>query len=46
MEQVCDGKLQGVAVRYTGDNLVMLQFRPSTLSPSGYRYPLYMSIPV
>lgn len=46
MDQVCSGKLQGVAVRYTGDNLVMLQFRPSTLSPSGYRYPLFMSIPI
>ena len=46
MDQVCSGKLEGVAVRYTGDNLVMLQFRPPTLSPSGYRYPLFMSIPI
>jgi hypothetical protein len=46
MEQVCSGKLEGVAVRYTGDNLVMLQFRPLTLSPAGYRYPLFMSIPI
>lgn len=46
MEEVCDGRLQGVAVRYTGDNLVMVQFRPHRLSPAGYRYPLFMSIPV
>lgn len=46
MEQVCEGKLQGVAVRYTGENLVLLQFRPDIISPAGYRYPLYMSIPI
>ncbi|KAG5493218.1 hypothetical protein GH5_01958 [Leishmania sp. Ghana 2012 LV757] len=46
MEQVCFGKLEGVAVRYTGDNLVMVQFRPTSLSPAGYRYPLFMSIPI
>ncbi|KAG5468284.1 hypothetical protein LSCM1_02263 [Leishmania martiniquensis] len=46
MEQVCFGKLEGVAVRYTGDNLVMVQFRPTNLSPAGYRYPLFMSIPI
>ncbi|EPY31411.1 hypothetical protein STCU_02624 [Strigomonas culicis] len=46
MQQVCDGKLSGVAVRYTGENLVFMQFRPHTLSPAGYRYPLFMSIPV
>ncbi|KPA82300.1 hypothetical protein ABB37_03401 [Leptomonas pyrrhocoris] len=46
MDQVCSGKLKGVAVRYTGENLVLLQFRPLTLSPAGYRYPLFMSIPI
>lgn len=46
MELVCDGQLEGVAVRYTGENLVMLQFRPPTLSPAGYRYPVSMSIPL
>ncbi|KEG13233.1 hypothetical protein DQ04_01131020 [Trypanosoma grayi] len=46
MDEVCDGKLDGVAVRYTGQNLVLLQFRPKQLSPAGYRYPLSMSIPV
>lgn len=46
MEEVCDGKLEGVAVRYTGENLVMLQFRPKRISPAGYRYPLFMSIPI
>ncbi|KAK7200732.1 hypothetical protein NESM_000131000 [Novymonas esmeraldas] len=46
MEQVCSGKLEGIAVRYTGDNLVMVQFRPTNLSPAGYRYPLFMSIPI
>lgn len=46
MEQVCAGRLEGVAVRYTGENLVMVQFRPTTLSPAGYRYPLFMSIPI
>ncbi|PBJ69918.1 hypothetical protein BCY84_18929 [Trypanosoma cruzi cruzi] len=46
MEEVCDGKLDGVAVRYTGQNLVLMQFRPKRLSPAGYRYPLSMSIPV
>lgn len=46
MDEVCDGKLVGVVVRYTGDNLVMLQFRPPKLCPSGYRYPLFMSIPL
>ncbi|KAG5493978.1 hypothetical protein JKF63_01811 [Porcisia hertigi] len=46
MEQVCAGKLEGVAVRYTGENLVLLQFRPTNLSPAGYRYPLFMSIPI
>ncbi|GET92303.1 hypothetical protein, conserved [Leishmania tarentolae] len=45
MEQVCAGKLEGVVVRYTGDNLVMVQFCPTNLSPAGYRYPLFMSIP-
>ncbi|CAD2214969.1 hypothetical protein AGDE_03286 [Angomonas deanei] len=45
MDQVCSGKLTGVAVRYTGERLVFMQFRPSTLSPAGYRYPLFMSIP-
>ncbi|ORC93636.1 uncharacterized protein TM35_000015130 [Trypanosoma theileri] len=46
MEEVCDGKLDGVAVRYTGRKLVLMQFRPKHLSPAGYRYPLSMSIPV
>ncbi|CAM38540.1 conserved hypothetical protein [Leishmania braziliensis MHOM/BR/75/M2904] len=46
MEQVCAGKLEGIAVRYTGENLVMVQFRPTNLSPAGYRYPLFMSIPI
>ncbi|KPI90494.1 hypothetical protein ABL78_0424 [Leptomonas seymouri] len=46
MDQVCSGKLVGIAVRYTGENLVLLQFRPTTLSPAGYRYPLFMSIPI
>ncbi|CBH10511.1 hypothetical protein, conserved [Trypanosoma brucei gambiense DAL972] len=46
MEEVCEGKLDGVAVRYTGQQLVLLQFRPKQLSPAGYRYPISMSIPV
>ncbi|CCW60644.1 unnamed protein product [Phytomonas sp. EM1] len=46
MDEVCNGKLKGVVVRYTGANLVMLQFMPTKLSPAGYRYPLSMSIPI
>lgn len=46
MQQVCSGQLEGVALRYTGENLVMLQFLPPSISPAGYRYPIFMSIPV
>lgn len=46
MEEVCDGKLEGILVRYTGDTLALMQFRPERLSAAGYRYPLSMSIPV
>nr|CCC90109.1 conserved hypothetical protein [Trypanosoma congolense IL3000] len=46
MEEVCEGKLDGVVVRYTGQHLVLLQFRPNRLSPAGYRYPISISIPV
>ncbi|CCW66541.1 unnamed protein product [Phytomonas sp. Hart1] len=46
MDEVCDGKLNGVVVRYTGANLVMMQFMPTKLSLAGYRYPLSMSIPI
>ncbi|RNF11180.1 hypothetical protein TraAM80_01111 [Trypanosoma rangeli] len=46
MEEVCEGKLIGVAVRYTGQNLVLMQFIPKQVSPAGYRYPVSMSIPV
>ncbi|KAG8348130.1 hypothetical protein ERJ75_001411100 [Trypanosoma vivax] len=46
MDKVCEGKLVGVAVRYTGQRLVFLQFRPKELSTAGYRYPLSMSIPI
>ncbi|RNF16247.1 uncharacterized protein Tco025E_05368 [Trypanosoma conorhini] len=46
MEEVCGGKIVGVAVRYTGQNLVLMQFIPKKVSPAGYRYPVSMSIPV
>ena len=45
MEEVCDGKLEGMFVRYTGQDLVMMQFRRPNVSPAGYRYPLSMSLP-
>lgn len=46
MELVCDGQLEGVMVRYTGQSIAFLQFRPTTVSSAGYRYPISMSFPV
>ena len=45
IEQICDGKMAGVAVRYTGSDVVLIQFRPDTISPAGRRYPFCVSIP-
>ena len=46
MDRVCDGKLVGVAVRYTGENTVMMQFRdPERISQKGKRYPFSLSLP-
>lgn len=45
LEEVCEGRLEGVAVRYTGKTIVLVQFRPSHLTASGHRYPLSVSIP-
>ncbi len=45
MEEICDGKQEGIFVRYTGQDLVMMQFRRTNVSPAGYRYPHSMSLP-
>lgn len=45
LEYVCEGKLEGFAVRYTGKNVVLVQFRPTHLSATGHRYPVSVSVP-
>eukprot|EP00796_Vickermania_ingenoplastis_P007275 gene7275-5119_t len=45
LDNVCEGRLEGVAVRYTGKNVVLVQFRPAYLTASGHRYPVSVSIP-
>lgn len=45
LEDFCEGKLEGVAVRYTGKNVVLIQFRPNQLTSSGHRFPVAVSIP-
>lgn len=41
----CEGKLTGVAMRYTGKSIVLVQFRPFSLTPSGHYYPFSISVP-
>lgn len=45
MELVCDGKLEGEVVRYTGTDLVLMRFRCAKPAPSGKRYSFAFSIP-
>jgi hypothetical protein len=45
MENVCDGKMVGALVRYTGDQLVLMQFKPARVHRSGKRYAISISIP-
>mmetsp|Transcript_63147 Transcript_63147/g.73490 ORF Transcript_63147/g.73490 Transcript_63147/m.73490 type:complete len:197 (-) Transcript_63147:277-867(-) len=45
MELVCDGKLEGQVVRFTGTDLVLMRFRCPKAAPSGKRYTFAFSIP-
>lgn len=45
MELVCDGKLEGEVVRYTGKDLVMMRFPSNKTTRSGKRYDYAFSIP-
>jgi hypothetical protein len=45
MEMVCDGKLDGEVVRFTGKDLVMMRFPSTKVTRSGRRYDYAFSIP-
>jgi hypothetical protein len=45
MEVVCGGKIVGEAVRYTGENVVLVRFTQEKPNRSGKRYPFALSIP-
>ncbi|CUE86720.1 Hypothetical protein, putative [Bodo saltans] len=45
MEMVCDGKLDGEVVRFTGKDLVMMRFPSTKNTRSGRRYDYAFSIP-
>ena len=46
MDEVCEGRLEGTAVRKTGDMLVMVKFESLKPSPKGICYPICLSIPI
>lgn len=46
VEQICEGRQVVVAVRYTGEDLMLVQYLSPQLCRSGRRYPVSLSIPV
>lgn len=45
MEQICDGKIAGVLKRYTGNDLVLMEFESDRRSRSGRLYPISITVP-
>lgn len=45
MEQICDGKIAGVLKRYTGNDLVLMEFESDRRTRSGRLYPISITVP-